>query len=131
MLILRNQAKSTLEQADWDYKTAVQLWYASLEEAPEALDDMEEDDPQPIPSTSGASGSGPSAGASSSRQARQGGGFRTLQDLTSGDGHDQDDDDDHSDNDYFTGGEKSGLAVHGGNRDPQDHIQSLLDRARR
>jgi UBX domain-containing protein 1 len=95
---------------------------------------MEEDeptDPQPIPSTSGAAESGPSAGASSSRQTRQGGGIRTLQDLTSTGSHDHDDDDDHSDNDYFTGGEKSGLAVHGGNRDPQDHIQDLLDRARR
>jgi UBX domain-containing protein 1 len=130
------QARSILEQHDWNFETAVQLWYASLEAdaSDDDNDDMEEEssNPQPIPSSSRPPQTTTSGAASSSKQSKQGGGIRTLQDLGS-QSHDHDEDDENSDNDYFAGGEKSGLAVHGGsgNRDPQDHIQSLLDRARR
>lgn len=83
-----------------------------------------------------------SAQASSSRQAPQRG-LRTLKDLQSGGGsgghghaHDDDrdsDDDDQDDEnqDFFTGGEKSGLAVQNPNAaNPRDHINNILKRAR-
>lgn len=65
-------------------------------------------------------------------------GMRTLRDLQGGGGqghghdHDDDDDDDEDRNhDFFTGGEKSGLAVQNPGADnPQDHINNILRRAR-
>lgn len=67
---------------------------------------------------------------------------RTLRDLQgggehAGHGHDDDDDDEGEQQNFFTGGEKSGLAVQnpnagGGDRNnPRDQIEGLLDRARR
>ena len=85
------------------------------------------DDPQPIRSTGGASRAQP-AGASAGQPA---GGVRTLRDI--GSVAQDEDDDDEKDQDYFAGGEKSGLAVQGGGsgNNAQDHIQGILDRARR
>jgi UBX domain-containing protein 1 len=67
-------------------------------------------------------------------------GARTLRDLqSSGGGHghahdDDDDDDDHADDenqDFFAGGEKSGLAVQNPNQsNPRDQINNILKRAR-
>jgi UBX domain-containing protein 1 len=64
-------------------------------------------------------------------------GLRTLGDLQSGGGghghaHDDDDsDDDDEQHDFFTGGEKSGLAVQNPNQsNPRDHINNILRRAR-
>ncbi|KAF2672685.1 SEP-domain-containing protein [Microthyrium microscopicum] len=68
--------------------------------------------------------------AGGSKDKSQQGGVRTLRDL-SGTAEDEDDDDEKDPN-YFTGGEKSGLAVQGGpSQNSQDPIQGLLDRARR
>jgi UBX domain-containing protein 1 len=106
----------------------------------DAADEAEDDfdaDPQPIPSAGRTLGGGsapPQAatqpGSSSSAPRAPQRGMRTLSDLR-GDAepHDHDHDDD-SDQDLFTGGEKSGLAVHNPSN-PQDQIQGLLDRARR
>ena len=77
---------------------------------------------------------------SSSRQPAQRG-MRTIQDLQSsggGHGHAHDDGDRESDDDYndenqdfFAGGEKSGLAVQNPNQpSPADHINNILKRAR-
>jgi UBX domain-containing protein 1 len=98
-----------------------------------------------------AGGSAPTASSSSSGQpASTGrsaaappppprGGLRTLKDLQgegghAGHGHANDDDDDSADDqDFFAGGEKSGLAVQNPNAGatPRDQINSILDRARR
>jgi UBX domain-containing protein 1 len=56
---------------------------------------------------------------------------RTLRDISAPPTQPHADDDEESDTDYFTGGEKSGLAVHSGNSNPQDQISRILDRARR
>ncbi|PSN75412.1 SEP-domain-containing protein [Corynespora cassiicola Philippines] len=88
----------------------------------------------------------PEASASSSRSAsgaRQPPqrGLRTLGDLqaSSSGGHGHGHDDDHSDSDvhddenqdFFAGGEKSGLAVQNPNQaTPRDHINNILKRAR-
>tara|TARA_R110002003_G_scaffold1640_4_gene23371 strand:+ start:1443 stop:1907 length:465 start_codon:yes stop_codon:yes gene_type:complete len=79
---------------------------------------------------------------SASRQAPQRG-LRTLKDLQSGGGgghghahsdgdRDSDDDDQDDENqDFFTGGEKSGLAVQNPNAaNPRDQINNILKRAR-
>lgn len=80
---------------------------------------------------------------SSSRQAPQQrgvAGARTLRDLQGGGGggghghahsEDDDDDDDEEKQDFFTGGEKSGLAVQNPNAaNPHDQINNILKRAR-
>jgi len=91
-----------------------------------------------VPPTAEASSS--SAQASSSRQAPQRG-LRTLKDLQSSgggaghahdDGGDSDEDlQDDENQDFFTGGEKSGLAVQNPNAaNPRDQINNILKRAR-
>lgn len=117
--------------------------------------DDQETDPsnnpaQPVPGggrTLGGAYVAPTAGSSSSSQpaasSRQPAqrGMRTIQDLQSsggGHGHAHDDGDRESDGDYndenqdfFAGGEKSGLAVQNPNQPgPADHINNILKRAR-
>jgi UBX domain-containing protein 1 len=97
-----------------------------------------------VPPPAGASSSSASQQASSSRQPAQRG-LRTLKDLQSGgggsgagghahgDGDHSDDDDaqDDENQDFFTGGEKSGLAVQNPNAaNPRDQINNILKRAR-
>ncbi|KAF1928380.1 SEP-domain-containing protein [Didymella exigua CBS 183.55] len=98
-----------------------------------------------VPPTEGSSSSS-SRQQSASRQAPQQrgvAGLRTLKDLQSsgggGHGHGHAHDDDDSDNDskdddtqdFFAGGEKSGLAVQNPNQaNPRDHINNILKRAR-
>ena len=90
-----------------------------------------------------ASSSSSSRQPSTQRQAPQQrgvAGLRTLKDLQSGAGghghaHDDDDsDEDYKDDenqDFFAGGEKSGLAVQNPNQaNPRDHINNILKRAR-
>ncbi|KAF2789520.1 SEP-domain-containing protein [Melanomma pulvis-pyrius CBS 109.77] len=80
---------------------------------------------------------------SSSRQPPRQGGLRTLKDLQTqggGHGHAHGDDDHGSDEDskdeenqdFFAGGEKSGLAVQNPNQaaNPRDHINNIIRRAR-
>jgi len=129
-------ALRTLEDSEWEYETAVQTWFAiqhaendSAGDAFEMEDDDEPDVPQPIPSASTAPQGTTAAGASSKKSKKATGGIRTLSDLDGS--HDNGDDDENSDNDYFAGGEKSGLAVHGAPPpNPRDQIEGLLNRAR-
>lgn len=95
-----------------------------------------------VPPPAGASSS--SSQPSSSRQPPQQrgvAGLRTLKDLQSGGGGgghghahsdgDSDDDQDEENQDFFTGGEKSGLAVQNPNAANQrDQINNILKRAR-
>jgi UBX domain-containing protein 1 len=100
-----------------------------------------------VPPPAGAAASSSSAQPSSSRQAPQQrgvAGLRTLKDLQGGsgggashghahgDGDDSDDDHEDDENqDFFTGGEKSGLAVQNPNAaNPRDQINNILKRAR-
>ncbi|KAJ4377602.1 protein phosphatase regulator [Neocucurbitaria cava] len=94
-----------------------------------------------VPPAEGSSSSA-SKPSGTSRQAPQRGGLRTLKDLqSSGGGHghghahdDGDSDDDEQDGenqDFFAGGEKSGLAVQNPNQaNPRDQINNILKRAR-
>ncbi|KAF2021243.1 SEP-domain-containing protein [Aaosphaeria arxii CBS 175.79] len=115
--------------------------------------DMAGDDQQQNPNPNVPQGGGrtldgsyvPGPASSSSGQPAQGRqapaqrGLRTLGDLQGrsgghGHGHDHDDDDEEDDQenqDFFAGGEKSGLAVQNPNQaNPRDQINSILRRAR-
>ncbi|KAF2826839.1 SEP-domain-containing protein [Ophiobolus disseminans] len=93
-----------------------------------------------VPPPAGAPSSSSSSQPSSSRQAPQPrgvAGLRTLKDIQSGGGgghahsEDDDDDEDEENQDFFTGGEKSGLAVQNPNAsNPRDQINNILKRAR-
>ncbi|KAF2437104.1 SEP-domain-containing protein [Tothia fuscella] len=90
-----------------------------------------------VPSSSRAAPSGSTSTAKSNTQ-RGKGGLRTLKDLQGGgdhEGHGHDDDDDSGeDQDFFAGGEKSGLAVqnpNAGPSNPHQQIDKILERARK
>ncbi|CAG5159851.1 uncharacterized protein ALTATR162_LOCUS5686 [Alternaria atra] len=94
-----------------------------------------------VPSPTPAASSSSSQPAAARGQPTQRGvaGARTLRDLQSSGGghghaHDDDDDEDHPDDenqDFFAGGEKSGLAVQNPNQsNPRDQINNILKRAR-
>lgn len=95
--------------------------------------------PDPSRGRTLAGGSGPSASSSSASQPsaarnKPQGGLRTLKDLQNdagghGHAHDDDDDDDDNDQDFFTGGEKSGLAVHNP-KTPKEHMDRIVKKAR-
>ncbi|KAH6638970.1 hypothetical protein C7974DRAFT_124097 [Boeremia exigua] len=96
----------------------------------------------PPTEASSSSSSRPQSTQSSAPQQRGVAGLRTLKDLQSsggapGHGHAHDDDDsdedfkDDENQDFFAGGEKSGLAVQNPNQsNPRDHINNILKRAR-
>lgn len=65
--------------------------------------------------------------ASSSRRSAPKKKFATLGDFSTGETHDSSDDDGSEDQDFFAGGEKSGLAV----QNPDDLKKKILEKARR
>ncbi|OSS46912.1 hypothetical protein B5807_08813 [Epicoccum nigrum] len=95
-----------------------------------------------VPPTEASSSSSSRAQSTQPKAPQQRGvaGLRTLKDLQSssgGHGHAHDDDDsgdddkDDENQDFFAGGEKSGLAVQNPNQaNPRDHINNILKRAR-
>jgi len=84
--------------------------------------------PQPIPTTSTTSAASGSASKQPPKKK-----FATIGDLGggggahAGHGHDDDDSDDSEDQDFFAGGEKSGLAV----QNPDELKRKILEKARR
>lgn len=137
----------------WDLSSAAAEYYTSLEEAtglaspspPDNDPDPDEDEhpavlsaagstPQPIPTTSRI----PPPPSQNSREPPRKK-FATLGDLSGaggggsshvGHGHNNDDDDEEDldpDQDFFAGGEKSGLAVH----NPDDIKKKILERAKK
>ncbi|KAF2743509.1 SEP-domain-containing protein [Sporormia fimetaria CBS 119925] len=85
------------------------------------------------PEASSSSSSSSQPGAASRQQQRQGG-LRTLKELQSAGAGQDDDDDKDKNHDFFTGGEKSGLAVQNPNAGPrsaQEHIRNMIEQARR
>jgi UBX domain-containing protein 1 len=125
----REEAIQHLEMSEWDVTVAIELWF-------DGADEPEEDDhgvAEPAPSSNPAPASDPAPARATDRAARAGG-IRTLNDLNASAGHaDEDDADDTSDNDYFAGGEKSGLAVHGNPQLNRTHelVDGLFQRASR
>lgn len=137
------QAVKSLEDNDWDIDVAVAHYLDGPPPAVESDDDMTEEQSHPAPSggrrlgdASTLSHPAPSATANpaSSKKSRdqpKRGGVASLRDLQDQeDSHDHDDDSD-KDQEYFAGGDKSGLAVQDPGSGHNQHIQRLLDRARR
>ncbi|KAJ5104685.1 UBX domain-containing protein 1 [Penicillium alfredii] len=133
------EAQEYLAANGWDMEAAVTEFFA---EQDEALQDMNTGGGRPL-GAEGASGTpaggrslgggaAPSASAapessSSARRAAPKKKFATLGDFASGDGGDSSDDDGSVDQDFFAGGEKSGLAV----QNPDDLKKKILEKARR
>ncbi|KAG9693963.1 SEP-domain-containing protein, partial [Aureobasidium melanogenum] len=124
-------AQTALAASNWDIEQAVTLYFASQDAPAEDSDDSLQDSAAPsLPSAT------PAANQSSSSTNRpppsnRSNMVRTFRDLQ----NDEDrGDDDHSDQDpqqdFFAGGEKSGLAVQDPNRRPQDHFNNIMNQAR-
>ena len=126
---------------NWDIEAAASEYFASLEEPSEEDDETSRPSaqqlpsgartlggdpvPQPIPTTSSLD----PEPASKPQPKKK---FATLGDLgggsSGGHGHNGDSDEDsEEDQDFFAGGEKSGLAV----QNPDDLKRKILDKARR
>lgn len=87
-------------------------------------DDTTPSQPAPVAAPSS------SRGASQPRKSKKK--FASLSDLQGeSSSHDHDDDSDKDPQEYFAGGDKSGLAVQDPNGGHNQHIQRLLDTARR
>ncbi|KAG9902116.1 SEP-domain-containing protein, partial [Aureobasidium melanogenum] len=124
-------AQTALTASNWDIEQAVTLYFASQDAPAEDSDDSLQESAAPsLPSST------PAANHSSSSTNRpppsnRSNMVRTFRDLQ----NDEDrGDDDHSDQDpqqdFFAGGEKSGLAVQDPNRRPQDHFNNIMNQAR-
>jgi UBX domain-containing protein 1 len=160
LLTHHQQAEQFLTAGNWDLQAAAALYFDEAAPTdPTEHSEMADDEPQnPTPNVPPQQQQQPGGGrtlagdyvppppaSSSSRQpARRQPqrGLRTLGDLqsagASGHGHDDGDHDDDSDyqddenQDFFAGGEKSGLAVQNPNNqsNPRDQINNILRRAR-
>ncbi|KAJ5689329.1 UBX domain-containing protein 1 [Penicillium macrosclerotiorum] len=133
------EAQEYLAANGWDMEAAVTEFFA---EQDEALQDMNTGEGQRLGAeeSTGATGGGRSLGesdagvsssagpqSSSSRRAAPKKKFATLGDFASGSGGDSSSDDGDMDQDFFAGGEKSGLAV----QNPDDLKRKILEKARR
>jgi len=149
------QAEGLLPSADWDLQAAVDLFFEEPEDQdmPPPTDSTASSSQTPATSGMGGartlggdgvpsrpvptSSAAPSSSTARRQQPPQRGGIRTLRDMQGGDhaghGHGDDDDDEDRPQDFFAGGEKSGLAVQNPNAGPnaRDQVNSILDRARR
>ncbi|KAI4765545.1 SEP-domain-containing protein [Aureobasidium sp. EXF-3400] len=121
-------AQTALTASDWNLEQAVTLYFASQDAPAEDSDDLSDEDAAPsLPSTTPAANNNtPANRPPPNNQSNM---VRTFRDLQNDEG-----DDDHADQDpqqdFFAGGEKSGLAVQDPNRRPQDHFRNILQQAR-
>ncbi|KAJ4293317.1 protein phosphatase regulator [Kalmusia sp. IMI 367209] len=150
------EAQQYLQAGDWNLENAAALYFDEVAPQDEQDADVstsmaDENAPQDDPSQQQQPGGGrtlggayvPQSASSSSTNPQQPAarrpqrGLRTLGDLQSGGGHghsnhgsDSEPDDDEN-QDFFAGGEKSGLAVQNPNQsNSHDHINNILRRAR-
>lgn len=137
-LICNPQAREFLEASHYDVQQAAANYFAATEQ--DSVDtDVDDDEPQPAQSSSSAA---PIGGAQQSSSASKGKGkkvprpntkFSSLGDLQRREEAGEQDDDSDKDQEYFAGGEKSGMAVKdpkNGGRSADDHIQRLLKTAK-
>ena len=123
------KAQEYLAANGWDTEAAVTDFFAEQDEAlHEARSDARQGEPASEDRTLQGS-PGPSSGTpQSGRRAAPRGGVATLADYTAGGGHSDDEDDDDTVNqDFFAGGEKSGLAV----QNPDDLKRKIIEKAKR
>ncbi|CAD0094412.1 unnamed protein product, partial [Aureobasidium mustum] len=124
-------AQTALTASNWDIEQAVTLYFASQDAPAEDSDaSLEEPAAPSLPSLTPAANQS-SSSANRPPPSNRSNMVRTFRDLQ----NDEDrGDDDHSDHDpqqdFFAGGEKSGLAVQDPNRRPQDHFSNIMNQAR-
>lgn len=129
------QARSVLESTGWNLEEALALFFEPEDSPPTANTSGN----VPTGSSSAAEASShpdASTGSSAGRPSRSG--PHTLKDFQ-GEGRSRDesgDDDDENygdenEQDFFAGGEKSGLAVQNPGSSARDHVSNILKRARR
>lgn len=125
-----------MDANEWDIESAVTEFFAEQDEALQGINTEggrrlgSEDDPTDRArgrtlGDSSASSATPQQSSSSSRKAQKK--FATLGDLQAGAGGDSSEDDEMENQDFFAGGEKSGLAV----QNPDDIKRKILEKARR
>lgn len=124
---IQSQAQTALAAADWNLEAAVGLYFATQDEQPND-DDMDEEAELAATAPGPAAGSNSAPPAKSSARGGKPKGAMTLADLNTGD----DDDEERDPNqDLFTGGEKSGLAVKNPDQSgPTDHFRNIMNQAR-
>ncbi|KAE8355796.1 hypothetical protein BDV28DRAFT_128389 [Aspergillus coremiiformis] len=131
------EAREYLAANGWDLEAAVTEFFAEQDEAlqegnsgaSQALG-ANESAPSASRSLGGSSSQSPSITPqppSTSRKSAPKKKFATLGDFASGDGDDSEEDDDSVNQDFFAGGEKSGLAV----QNPDDIKKKIIEKARR
>ena len=138
------QARQFVEASNGDLQNAIDAFYAT-QGGPEASEDAPTSSsagaantpqpapqPGPVPATTSTAGSSSAPRSKPPQQKKKFGSLRDLQQSDSTEG----DDDDDKDQEYFAGGDKSGLAVqdpgnsNDGSGNANDHIQRLLHTAR-
>lgn len=105
-------------------------FFAEQDEAFHGLRSDSGQDESAAPSSAGATAGdspGPSGTPQSGRKAAPKKGVATLADYTSGAGPSDDEDDETENQDFFAGGEKSGLAV----KNPDDLKRKIIEKAKR
>ncbi|KAI9658569.1 MAG: hypothetical protein M1821_002129 [Bathelium mastoideum] len=151
-----HDAQLALGASQWSLDSAVALYYANQDQEEQEdtpVEATQNEASSSVPPSSGArtlggdgvpsrpvhttsSSPGPSQPRNANRTVARGG-MRTLRDLQGdedarGHGHAHshgDEEDDENGQDFFAGGEKSGLAVQNP-KNAQDHIRNMLERAR-
>ncbi|KAJ9196542.1 hypothetical protein DTO164E3_3397 [Paecilomyces variotii] len=133
-----SEARHFLDANEWDIEAAVTEFFAEQDEALQGMNTGggrrlgSEDDSTDRPrgrtlgGSPALSSSTPQQSSSTSRKAPKKK-FATLGDLQSGAGGDSSEDDETENQDFFAGGEKSGLAV----QNPDDIKRKILEKARR
>ncbi|KAF9210249.1 hypothetical protein CPC16_005926 [Podila verticillata] len=132
------QAQFYLEANNWDINTATSNFYeepdttTSARESSAAVhdtDDEEDEDLDDIVARTGSTSDGKRKADSSSGGRKQGG-IATLRDFAKEDSEDEEDSDQEPQN-YFAGGEKSGVMVQGppGKKDPNALVEDILKKA--
>lgn len=125
-----SQAQTALAASDWNLEQAVALYFAS-QDAPDN-DSEDNDDDETLHSSSSLPPT--QAAPPTSRPSRpppQQSRMRTFRDLQNeAEREEGGDSDDDPNQDFFAGGEKSGLAVQNPNNRPQDHFRNIMQQAR-
>ena len=124
-----SQAQTALAASDWNLEQAVALYFAS-QDAPDN-DSEDNDDDETLHSSSLPPTQAAPPTSRPSRPPPQQSRMRTFRDLQNeAEREEGGDSDDDPNQDFFAGGEKSGLAVQNPNNRPQDHFRNIMQQAR-
>ncbi|RKO88010.1 hypothetical protein BDK51DRAFT_51660 [Blyttiomyces helicus] len=130
------QARFLLEAAGWDIQAATSLYFSAMDVDPSSEDESDvgpsSSSAAPAPASSAASSASKSWGSSRNAPAKSGSGARikSFRDLAANSSDDEGEEEDKQN--YFAGGEKSGVMLEGGPKDKpghQDLVNDILQKA--